>query len=301
MNISDKEDNIKRSQFLYTEVANVINGLAGINYALIKGEALSIQAYKGVGFRKFGDIDILIDKINLKYVNTVIKENGFSQGENSLELTRKEKIITNMAHQTTPYVKYKDGLKIKIDLNMNIYWEEVENKNISIESFLEDTVFMDVYGYKIKTLNVKKAFLQLCLHHYREMNSLYHLYYKNPITTNMFKDVYALVKNNSDTLNINCILNLCKTYNVKNYIYYVLFYTNEIFQDNDIENILKNIYDDDGHALLTMYGLSAKERKNWRVDFKTRLDVSNVFDFIRDDFSDEDYSKIERSSRLFLR
>lgn len=53
---------------MYEELQFVVEDLS--NYAIVKGDALSIQAYGKVGARTYGDIDILISK---KHINNIEK------------------------------------------------------------------------------------------------------------------------------------------------------------------------------------------------------------------------------------
>ena len=75
------------------------------------------------------------------------------------------------SHQIPSYHKYIMGFHLNVDVNYDIFWGEYEGQRCSIEDFLSDTVDMEIYGVTVKTLPVKKAFVQLILHHYKEMNS----------------------------------------------------------------------------------------------------------------------------------
>lgn len=48
------------------EIAKFLTPTCNIPYALVKGEALSIQAYNKPGLGQLGDIDILISRRNVK-------------------------------------------------------------------------------------------------------------------------------------------------------------------------------------------------------------------------------------------
>lgn len=85
-------------------------------------------------------------------------------------------------------------------MNYDIFWGEYEGLHYSIEKFLGDPVEMDIYSVVVKTLPVEKAFIQLILHNYKEMNSLYHLSYHNCICTHIFMDIYDMLYNNREIL-----------------------------------------------------------------------------------------------------
>ncbi len=56
----------------------------------------------------------------------------------------------------------------------------------------------------------------------------------------------------------------------------------------------------EGEALLSYYGLCAKERKEWKCNFETRLESDNLYDLIKDDLTEKDQEKISINKRLFL-
>ena len=100
------------------------------------------------------------------------------------------------SHQLLPYYSYINNQLICIDLNFDIFWGEYEGKRVDIDEFLCDTIEMDIYGVKVKTLPPLKAMIQLILHHYKDMNSIFLLATRKSIRYDMFKDVYYLLKNN---------------------------------------------------------------------------------------------------------
>lgn len=63
---------------------------------------------------------------------------------------------------------------------------------------ISNTIEIDVYDRKVKTLPPLKAMMRLILHHYKEINSIYHLVGYNCMYYNMFKGVYPLWKNNQE-------------------------------------------------------------------------------------------------------
>lgn len=55
-----------------------------------------------------------------------------------------------------------------------------------------------------------------------------------------------------------------------------------------------------GEALLNCYGLCEKERKEWKCDFKTRLESDDLYSLIRDDLNEHDLRKIAFNKRIFM-
>ena len=185
-------------KLLYKELEPLFESFSSIRYAVIKGEALSQQIYGVPDRRRSSDIDILIDKKNVKFLEEQLHKLGFEQKlpEDSAEIRRNRVLCMAYSHQIPSYHKDKFGFHLNVDVNYDIFWGEYEGKRCSIDEFLSDTVDMQIYGVTVKTLPIEKAFVQLILHHYKEMNSIYHLAVHNSINYRMFKDIYFLWKNN---------------------------------------------------------------------------------------------------------
>ena len=280
----------------YDEVIKVINRLS-VPYAVIKGEALSYQIYGSVDKRKSSDIDILISRDDLRNIEQLLVEEGFV----SKQLGRSDRItMLSGSHQVAPWLKdISPWGTVNIDLNFEIFWGEYDGKRTDIREFLTDTCDVDIYGYTVKTLPVNKAMVQLILHHYKEMNSIYHIAGHNSINYNMFKDVYYLWNNNSECFTKDKLTKIFSEYEIVPYAYYILYYTNCIFNDNVLKDIVETLETPEGIALLDCYGLDMKERKAWRVDFKTRYESEDLFKFIKNDLTKSDKEKLERNRRMF--
>ena len=67
-----------RSKVWYQHLIPVLNAQKDFSYAVIKGEALSVQAFGAPGRRSSADIDLLVDKSQLKKLEQVLTEHGFT-------------------------------------------------------------------------------------------------------------------------------------------------------------------------------------------------------------------------------
>ena len=186
---------------LFNEISFVFECLLDKNYALIKGDTLSFLAYNSFGKRKYRDFDILVSKRELNKIERIIQFNGFERKSINNDGS---KIMPKLySHQAMPLVKeLTPGLFATLDLNFDIFWGEYEGKRVDIDEFLMDAVEMEIYGVKVKTLPPLKAMVQLVLHHYKDMNSIFLLATRNSIKYEMFKDVYYLLKSNLDEISI---------------------------------------------------------------------------------------------------
>ena len=270
-----------------------------IPYAIIKGEPLSLLCYKEKSVRLSHDIDILVDRQNVMQFEHLLQSHEFKIHTKE-SLSRKIRILcVSQSHQLPPYVKETQNQLISIDLNFDLFWGEYTGKRIDINNFSTDTIEVDVYGCKVKTLSPLKAMIQIILHHYKEMNSLYHLSCDNCINLKMFKDVYYLWKNNREDISLEKLYSLCSFYEIIPYAFYVLYYTNYIFRDVDLQKYVDLLRTIEGEELLDYYGLSTNERKLWRVDFMTRLKTENIYNLIKDDLTEFDLNKIKQNKEIF--
>jgi len=273
--------------------------LVKINYAFIKGESLSLLAYGKSGKRISSDIDILIPRNSLHILEKELAVKGYKTHLPSPKQRNARVLCLSSSHQLTPYRKPHKNLNIEIDINFDIFWGEYTGKRIDIINFLTDTIEMNIYGCKVKTLPPLKAMIQLILHHYKEMNSIYHLAGHNCINYNMFKDVYYLWKNNQEAISLDKLYAISSEYEIIPYVFYVLYFTNWIFKDTELQKYVETFRTSEGEAHLDYYGLAEKERKPWKVDFQTRLEAENLYEFIRDDLTEADVEKLERNRRIF--
>lgn len=183
-------------KMIYKELKSVWEAMTGVNYAVVKGEALSQQIYGEPNMRRSGDVDILIDKDDIREVERLLQNAGFKQQDwgDSSELRKIRILCMAYSHQIPSYYKDKVWTRLNVDVNYDIFWGEYEGQRYSIKRFLEDVAETEIYGAKVKVLTLENAFVQLILHHYKEMNSLYHLYHGNYIRIKLFKDIYDMIR-----------------------------------------------------------------------------------------------------------
>ena len=296
----DKLYKIER-KLLYKELQPLFEGLSIVRYAVIKGEVLSNQIYGVPDQRMSNDIDILIDKKNVKLLEEQLLNLGFEQQhpEDRLVARRNRVLCLVYSHQIPSYHKEKFGLHFNVDVNYDVFWGEYEGQRCSIEEFLSDTEDTEIYGVKVQMLSIEKALVQLVLHHYKEMNSIYHLNKHNCIRTDMFKDVYDMIFYNLDRLTVEKICWLSFRYQIVDIVYYMLYYTYYVFRDERLKNYLSELSCFANKDLMESYGLCSTERKRWFIPFEERLDNDNIWDCICNDMSDTDLQKVMLGKTIF--
>lgn len=282
----------------YQYVSELFHELEFIPYAVVKGEPLSLVAYGALGQRGFGDIDLIIPR---DYLNTVEKILHSLQYE-TYKISRKDRILLlSYSHQLLEYKKtYNDEMEIEIDLNFDIFWGEYQGKRIDIESFLSDTIKTDIYGITINTLPPMKSFIHLIMHHYKDMNSIFLLATKKSINDKMFRDLYYLFCNIEHCISLPEFHQICSGYKIVPYVYYVLYYTSLLYDDEKLKKYVNAFYCSKGEELLNCYGLNEQERHIWSVDFNTRLHSEDLYSLIKNDLTNTDLEKINKNKILFL-
>jgi len=266
-------------------------------YAIIKGEALSLMAYGELGKRNSQDIDLLISPKYIGIAKVILNDNGFYY----IIKNKYDKVLTlSMSHQSPTYIKKTKISYIYLDLNHSIFWGEYAGKCVDIDTFLEDIIDMEIYGCNMKTLPPIKMLIQLILHHYKDMNSIFLLATRKSIKRSMFDDVYFLLKNNLEDIPLDKLYTLSKFYGIIPFVYYVLYHVGLFFQDETLREYISAFKTDEGERLLNFYGLNDNERREWKCNVTMRLETENLYDLIKDDLTAKDIEKIKMNRRVFL-
>lgn len=293
---SMNQDILNKNGKLFNEMESIFRRLSSFEYALIKGEALSVFAYGSVGFRKSADIDLLVEKDSLKQVLDIFFEEGFIQKVPGISggfrnLTRREKIMFANSHEIPPLYNLEYSFPVELDINLGLFWGEYKGKKIDIRAMMNRRINMEIYGVSIKSLCDIDAFIQMCLHHYREMNAIYTFKLKNAISTHMFQDVYNFYVRRF-MKNPRALVCACQLYDITPYVYYLLYYANKIFLNIELEKQLCMFESEKGTELLECYGLNDSERRIWKIPFSERLDNPNLYNRLSEEMSESDLEKV---------
>lgn len=294
-------ENFKKHQIWYDELLpNLIKDLADFPYAFIKGDVLSKLAYGSEGYRDNHDVDILVSKSMRGELQNILYANGFVEDVrdeygNFRKLTRTEKIVLINSHQDIDYIKYVGDNYVNIDVNYDLFWGEYMGKKIDIlNDFLTDTHFERIFSQDVKTLSKVKSFIQLCLHHYREMNAIYLFKLDNPFRISMFRDVYYLYKTFSAGETAE-LCDLIDKYEIKEYIYYVMYLTSQLYKDDKWSKLLNRCFTERGKYLLEYYGLTDLERKKWHISLQQRMASTDLYSEVEPYLNQKDNDKVNNT------
>ena len=265
-------------------------------YAVIKGAVLSSEVYQDPILRISGDIDVLIHRKDADKAKCLLKECGFLQGRVAdsgiVPFTRKEILYqTAMSHQTAPFIKQTSNKLcpyVNLDINMDILWGE-SGRRLDMDdvlSYRQPYTLCDVAFYKLVP---EMEFVALCLHHYKDMNSIY-LLSEGSLRLGLFCDIYFYIRNVRPSA--TRVLEIADRLDVVRYLYVCLAHTMEIFDDAVLLPYIKMLEKGRDEILLESFGLNDKERKRWDIPLLQRLFHPDLPQYIQRFLTDADAEKI---------
>ena len=288
-----------RNRIIFSNLRNFFEKIYHIPYVLVKGEALSIQAYGKEGKRNYSDIDILINTKDIGEVEKILVEEGFTSHIQEVSIEERKRRVLHMlySHQIVPYFKKVHGIMIEIDINFDIYWGGFEGKKKEIEILLNRAIDCEIYDCKVKILPPLEAAMQLVLHNYKDLNSVFHLINKGGMKAYLYWDVYYLLKRNYITANE--LYQICSEWDVVPYAFYLLYYIKELSKDSDVDTYLNIFTSQEGQELLNCYGLDKKTRKVWGIGFEERLENKELANYLLENMSEEERETLKKEYRYY--
>lgn len=244
-----------KSREEFTQVIKCLNE-NDIKYAVLKGIALCDKAYSRVSIfmREFGDLDVLVIKEHVAKVEKIIRDLGYVQGEYDIytgevtEASRRDILFFRMlSHQTHEYIKrcYEDKYvgntgTYSIDINFSILEGDTGNKKISTEKLMENLqkVYIDRDNFYL-TLENELFLLQLCTHLYRDAYSAAHKVKFENVTLLKFCDIREFILSCGNNFDWRLFLDISRKYNIENETYFTLYFTEYIYKDLNLQEILK--------------------------------------------------------------
>lgn len=222
-----------KSEEYFIEVKTLCKELnkKNIKYALVKGIHLESFLYEkkdGLIRRCFNDIDLLVEKKDIKFVSNILEGLGYFKGEFSPELnelikySREEDIkFLMISHQSAPYIKHSSfenickGDSLNIDINFSIFDGGNKEDLISTRELLKNRVKRKtIYGNIYYSLNLTHDLLQLVYHLYKDTKYEIKKTNNEQFLLYNFIDIYRFIKSNGDYIDWNYFCSLVKNANV---------------------------------------------------------------------------------------
>ena len=231
------------------------------------------------------------------------KKSGFVQGkveDGTIKKYNREELLYYKlyTHQLAPFEKKTESTLcpfVNIDVNFGILWGE-SDKTIDMDEYLLHTEKRMVFGVEVLGLSPVHEFIAMCLHHYKDMNSIY-LLAERGLNLNGFFDIYYFLVNVRPDLDELC--DVAGNYHVKEYVYYCVFFANEIFRHPYLVEYLDRLETPQALTMLESYGLCNAERNKWTIPFSERLlDKDFKYRFLKD-LGDYEIQKIS-TNRHFM-
>jgi hypothetical protein len=271
-------------------------------YAVVKGAVLSQRVHDDPFRRMSGDVDLLIRRQDADALKALLHAEGFIQGriteEGVVPFSRREILFqTAMSHQTAPYIKETGHPLcpyVNVDANMDILWGESEARG-DMDLVLAHTESANILGTSLRRLTPEMEFIALCLHHYKDINSLY-LLSRGSLRLKPFMDLYLYLKNVRPRADVICTL--AEKLSVGAYLCVCLAQVNEIFSDEISEAYYQALIPYEQKELNNALGLNAQERRSWDISLLERLFHSDLLTHISSRLTTEDKMKIELNSHF---
>lgn len=272
-------------------------------YAVIKGAVLSRRVHGDPFARRSGDVDLLIRRQDADALKAILYAEGFLQGriteEGLVPFTRREILFqTAMSHQTAPYLKETGHPLcpyVNVDVNLDILWGECEVRG-DMDFVLAQTEAVQILDVPLRQLTPEMEFIALCLHHYKDMNSLY-LLSKGGLRLKPFFDLYLYLKNVRPDAEAICAA--AEKLSVGAYLCACLSQVYAIFADEVSERYWQALLPYEQKGLADSFGLSEKERKPWGLSLPERLFHPELSSYMLSLCSEEDKKKIKMNA-LFM-
>lgn len=288
----------------YMLLRDVFEAFQDIKYSVIKGAVLSKSAYGNEVYRNSGDVDLFISAKDIEEFKYRLNFLGFIQGylDNDVirPLTRTEIIFySTSTHQLAPFIRQENGIinkTITVDVNFNIMWGE-SDFHLDLADFEDGIIKDNIFGYSIKKLCDIYEFITLCLHHYKDLNSIYLLY------THGFKikhlcDIYHFLINHPN-ITPQQLYEMAQKYKIADYIYCCLLYTFCFFGDEYLQPYLKMLSSDSAKQCFQFFGLNTQEQRKWMIPFEKRILPVELKKYLDNILSKNDINKIE-TNKLML-
>lgn len=275
-----------------------------IPYAVYKGVALSVSAYKSPYYRQSFDIDLLIKKHNIPVVKKALTDMGFVQGKfvdnMVVPYSRSELVFySSMTHQTAPFILQTESELcpfVNIDINFDIIWGEAQESS-DMDYVLNSTEKCNLYGVTISCLSPVVDFISICLHHYKDANSIYQIY-DGKLKLCLYMDIYYYLKRNKDSISAEDLIAVCEKLKVSKYVYYCIYHANLIFCDDILAEYVECLHPFSDEALLWKFGLEDSEMRSWIVSFYDRLFDREFINRFSQSLTYKDMGKIRYNSNL---
>ncbi len=197
-------------------------------------------------------------------------------------------------HQLAPFVKKTENPLcpyINVDVNTDLFWGESE-KMADLSRVLAETQTVSVCDVSLQKMTAEYEFVALCLHHYKDMNSLY-LLYNRGLPLGHLCDIYDYI--HAAPLQADKLTKICEEMEVSPYVKACILLAIRIFgTDDSTEALLQGL---EGPDLSNFFGLKAEEYRIWELPLSHRI-FGNIRHYLDDILSPQEQEKIRLNNSI---
>lgn len=227
-----------------------------VSYCILKGFSIISSLYSSNKkiYRDFGDLDILVDKKDVKEITTILNGMGFVQGVldstgEISEVDRKEIVYWRLtSHQEQTFIrksKYSEFAPLiccRVDVNTSIFEGGKIPNPIPIRELLKHTRTHEISeNVLIKSLDYEYELIQLCYHFYKDMKHTMEKEFFANYTLIKFCDIREYILKNRKNIDWEKFIRCVNKYQIGEQIYLPLLLVSDFYGDLEINNILQKI------------------------------------------------------------
>ncbi len=173
---------------------------------LLKGEVLSCKYYPAPETRPFGDCDLLLDKSEIREIENILLENGYTQGYGAdgkiTKPSRREIFFARLyMKHIIAYVKYQGDMLFVIEPHYNLLWRNKDGDpafDLSMNSIIDRACEIDFEGSKSWRMQNEDFLIFLCIDIYEDANRIEKIVQGTDLELIKFLDAYSVVRDGID-------------------------------------------------------------------------------------------------------
>ncbi|MDS0261455.1 nucleotidyltransferase family protein [Haloarcula sp. S1CR25-12] len=159
-------DTSRRNLRYMNELLGVLTMLAeeDIRAVPYRGPVLAKQAYGDVALRRFGDLDLLVERDEIPRIRSLLKDRGYAprywQQSTERLSTAQQRAYTRYCRDY-PFFNEEKGVEIEL------HWRVVSvhfPTSLTLDSFWDRTERAEIAGREIPVLSVEDRVLMICVH-----------------------------------------------------------------------------------------------------------------------------------------
>lgn len=275
-----------RNDVYFLEVETVLQELNknNIKVLMTKGSYLINNVYSKYA-RTINDIDLIIEKKNVKQVVDIIQSKGYIffygfdwKNCSIIPMNRHQQLFWQMdshnlpvlSKQTSsPFAKY-----VNIDVGIDLFSKKDKYK-FKVEEMFSRSMEYKIGNTSVNVLSREDFLIHLCTHLYRESISDACVYLGQDLNLIKFCDIYEYIIKFNNEIDWNKFIVIAKDNNCIEPIYFSLYYTNLIFNDENI-NILLNKFNISDYNFLFDNILIDKIDQNIFFNYLFKFDLAKI-------------------------